>query len=186
MDVNVANALESALATADERLATAPEDATSVEFYTEATTAVTDAKAAFDESHNAWVAYQQRLAAQRAAAARASRGGYATGSGSWSPSYVTAYGSQAAIDAGNLVQYAPGYFAGHRHLAAGQSIASHPQYVTVNGQRYQYAGTINVDKYNTTMGYATSWAGTGQGNIAFQTCNNDGKTSQINKYVPVN
>lgn len=186
MDVNIADTLESALATADERLATAPEDATSTEFYTEATTAVTDAKVAFDESHEAWVAYQQRLAAQRAAAARASGGGYSAGSGSWSPSYVTAYGSQAAIDAGNLVQYAPGYFAGHRHLAVGQSIASHPQYVTMNGQRYQYAGTINVDKYNTTMDYATSWAGTGQGNIAFQTCNKDGQTSQINKYVPVN
>lgn len=185
MDADVANALESALATADERLATAPEDATSVEFYTEVTTAVTDAKTAFDESHDAWVTYQQRLAAQRAAVSHASGGSYSTGSGSWSPSYVTAYGSQTAIDAGNLVQYAPGYFAGHRHLAAGQSIASRPQYVTVNGQRYQYAGTINVDKYNTTMDYATSWAGTGQGNIAFQTCNNDGQTSQINKYVPV-
>lgn len=186
MDADVADALNSALAMADERLATAPEDAASVEFYAEATTALADSKTAFDESHEAWVVYQQQLAAQRATAARASSDGYSAGSGSWSPSYVTAYGSQAAIDSGNLVQYAPGYFAGHRHLAVGQSIASHPQYVTVNGQRYQYAGTVNVDKYNTTMDYATSWAGTNQGNIAFQTCNKDGQTSQINKYVPVN
>ena len=107
-------------------------------------------------------------------------------SSSWNPSYVTAYGSQASIDAGRtyLTEFAPGYFAGHRHFSVGQSIASHPQYVTVNGQKYQYAGTQNFAN-GSSLSAATGWAGTGSGNIAFQTCNNDGATVQVNKYVPV-
>ena len=105
---------------------------------------------------------------------------------SWNPSYVTAYGSQASIDAGRtyLTEFAPGYFAGHRHFSVGQSIASHPQYVTVNGQKYQYAGTQNFAN-GSSLSAATGWAGTDSGNIAFQTCNNDGATVQVNKYVPV-
>ena len=164
-------------------------------------------KATFDakvqECRNAKEEAERRAAeeaARRTAAARQQQQavysrGYSDGynssgssgySSSWNPSYVTAYGSQASIDAGRtyLTEYAPGYFAGHRHFSVGQSIASHPQYVTVNGQKYQYAGTQNFAN-GSSLSAATGWAGTGSGNIAFQTCNNDGATVQVNKYVPV-
>ena len=152
------------------------------------------------ERRDAEEAARKAAAAASAAAARQQQQavysrGYSDGynssgssgySSSWNPSYVTAYGSQASIDAGRtyLTEFAPGYFAGHRHFSVGQSIASHPQYVTVNGQKYQYAGTQNFAN-GSSLSAATGWAGTGSGNIAFQTCNNDGVTVQVNKYVPV-
>lgn len=166
-----------------------------------------ESKATFDakaqEYRNAKKEAERRAeeeAARRAAAAARQQAavyssGYSGGSSSsgssgdnssWNPIYVTAYGSQASIDAGRtyITEFAPGYFAGHRHFSVGQSIASHPQYVTVNGQKYQYAGTQNSAN-GSSLSAATGWAGTGSGNIAFQTCNNDGATVQVNKYVPV-
>lgn len=131
-------------------------------------------------------ARQQAAVYSRGYSGGSSSSGSSVYSSSWNPSYVTAYGSQASIDAGRtyLTEFAPGYFAGHRHFSVGQSIASHPQYVTVNGQKYQYAGTQNFAN-GSSLSAATGWAGTGSGNIAFQTCNNDGATVQVNKYVPV-
>ena len=129
---------------------------------------------------------QQQAVYSRGYSGGSSSSGSSGYNSSWNPSYVTAYGSQASIDAGRtyLTEFAPGYFAGHRHFSVGQSIASHPQYVTVNGQKYQYAGTQNFAN-GSSLSAATGWAGTGSGNIAFQTCNNDGATVQVNKYVPV-
>ena len=150
-----------------------------------------DAKAeaerrAAEEAAAAAARQHQQAAYSRGYSGGSSSSGSSGYNSSWNPSYVTAYGSQASIDAGRtyLTEFAPGYFAGHRHFSVGQSIASHPQYVTVNGQKYQYAGTQNFAN-GSSLSAATGWAGTGSGNIAFQTCNNDGATVQVNKYVPV-
>lgn len=179
MESSKASALADAIATANDRLATDPADASSPEFYSEVTSSLTDAKSAFDDSHDAWAKRQRELAA-----ARASSGGGSSSSvgGAWAPSFVTAYGSQSAIDAGNLVEVAHNYFAAHNYTSFGRMIAAHPQYIIIRGQRYRYAGTINVDKYNTLMSYATGWVGAG--NVGTQTCNWDGATTQVNRYVP--
>lgn len=122
-------------------------------------------------------------AAARSAAAASGGQAYQGGDGAW---YVTYRGTDDMSTAnadGSVSVWMNGYYIAHRNTANGGMIASHPQYVVVDGKRYQYAGTVNDPKGSYVTPHL-DWIDQ-TGGIVFQTCNTDGATNQINRYVPV-
>ena len=153
-------------------------------------TAVKEVQAAEEAARQAALAAQRARAirfssgaAARSAAAASGGQAYQGGDGAW---YVTYRGTDDMTTAnadGSVSLWMDGYYIAHRYTQNGSMIASHPQYVVVDGKRYQYAGTVNDLKGS----YATphlDWIDQ-TGGIVFQTCNTDGATSQINRYLPV-
>lgn len=178
-DQQVMDSLGGAIATADEALSVAPEDSTA-ERYESAETQLADAVDAANKSHAAWQRAQEEAAAaeRTASAARypsksaaqsaAGSGGIVQqdADGTW---YVT-YVQGNYVDAtGGVTEYFDNYFVAHRSTGTnGQTIASRPATVVVDGVTYRYVSEkilpIGSD-YNDIKDWATANNG-----IAFQTC----------------
>lgn len=138
---------------------------------------------------------REREEAERLAR-QSSRGGYASGSysysggyapsyasGAWTPSYGYAYNGQADVDKGGLWEWAPGYFAAHNYDAAGQMISSTPGEVCIGGRTYVYDHT----EYGShTEEYIPAHRLNGDGSIWMQTCVNGAGDFMVNRYVPKN
>lgn len=164
------------------------DDATETSAY--ATTGLDDAIAGVTESNRAYVAQVQAQAAQARPGARqgvpsrsgGGRGGSPSGgSGAWNVNYYQDYWTDSAAADGSMTEWAPGYYIAHRYSANGQSIASRPGTVTVNGRTYRYVSSQNVST-DTTWDQVDGYVHQ-NGGIGFQTC--DGGTYLVTHYEPV-
>lgn len=111
--------------------------------------------------------YASKEAAESAAA---SSGGYAAQSsdGTWYVSYRGNDQEGTANSDGSVSEYRDGYYIAHRSGTNGQTIASKPSHVVVDGKSYHYVSSITVSDQSSlddALAYARQ-----NGGIGFQTC----------------
>ena len=134
---------------------------------------------AINESHANWVIQKDREAAltrsSAAYVADITNDTWDAGTTVWYTGIYPPHG------ASQVYEWRTNYFIAHSTDAAGKAIAAHYAHVIVNGKSYHYCATINVNKHTGTPSDVLPF-GTDDGGIAFQTCNNDGTTVQVNRY----
>lgn len=102
--------------------------------------------------------------------------------GIWHITYVPAWGAGSAPADGSIGIWADGWFIAHSGMINGDTIASLPQYVEVDGQVYAMTDTwVSGDSVDTNE-IARARANNG---IVFQTCITD-TTNRLVHYEPVN
>lgn len=192
-DVSTMTTLEDAIASAEQTVSL-DVNVTDANVYREATDALSSASDSVKTSHDEWQKAQEAAAA---AARRASAARYASRSeaqaaaqsggtvaqasdGTWYVSYAT---GQYVDSSGGVTEYFDNYYVAHRSTGTnGQTIASRPTYVVVDGVRYQYVSERHAavgSDYNLIKDWATA-----NGGIAFQTCEPDGSVL-VTHYEPV-
>lgn len=102
--------------------------------------------------------------------------------GIWHISYVPAWGAGSAPEDGSIGIWADGWFIAHSGMINGDTIASLPQYVEVDGQVYTMTDTWVSGDSVSTEEIARARANNG---IVFQTCITD-TTNRLVHYEPVN
>lgn len=101
-------------------------------------------------------------------------------SGTWYVSYAT---GQYVDPSGGVTEYFDNYYVAHRSTGSnGQTIASRPTYVVVDGVKFQYVSERHA-AVGSDYGLIKDWA-TANGGIAFQTCEPDGSVL-VTHYEPV-
>lgn len=106
----------------------------------------------------------------------------AGGDDAWNVSYRDEYGAAEGASDGACTQWADGYYVAHDWSESGGQIASRPDTVVVDGQRYAYAGSMVVPEgsdYYASGVYDFTHA---DGGIGFQTCCDGGYL--VTHYVP--
>ncbi|MBF0578240.1 hypothetical protein IM774_00220 [Erysipelotrichaceae bacterium RD49] len=101
--------------------------------------------------------------------------------GIWHVSYIPYWGAAAAPDDGSIGLWADGWFIAHSGMLNGDTIASIPSYVEVDGQVYAMTDTWISDDSVSTEEIARARANNG---IVFQTCITD-TTNRLVHYEPV-
>lgn len=101
--------------------------------------------------------------------------------GIWHVSYIPYWGASAAPDDGSIGLWADGWFIAHSGMLNGDTIASIPPYVEVDGQVYKMTDTWISDDSVTTEEIARARANNG---IVFQTCITQ-TTNRLVHYEPV-
>ena len=104
------------------------------------------------------------------------------GDDAWNVSYRDEYGAAEGASDGACTQWADGYYVSHDWSESGGQIASRPDTVVVDGQRYAYAGSMVVPEgsdYYASGVYDFTHA---DGGIGFQTCCDGGYL--VTHYVP--
>lgn len=100
--------------------------------------------------------------------------------GTWYVNYAT---GQYVDSSGGVTEYFDNYYVAHRSTGTnGQTIASRPTYVVVDGVRYRYVSERHAavgSDYNLIKEWATA-----NGGIAFQTCEPDGSVL-VTHYEPI-
>ncbi|WP_251158068.1 hypothetical protein [Caniella muris] len=115
-------------------------------------------------------------------AVSAGGGEAAGGDNAWNVSYRDEYGAAEGASDGACTQWADGYYVAHDWSESGGQIASKPDTVVVDGQRYAYAGSMVVPEgsdYYASGVYDFTHA---DGGIGFQTCCDGGYL--VTHYVP--
>lgn len=102
--------------------------------------------------------------------------------GIWHISYVPAWGAASAPADGSIGIWADGWFIAHSGMINGDTIASLPQYVEVDGQVYTLTDTWVSGDSADTNAIARARANHG---IVFQTCITE-TTNRMVHYEPVN
>lgn len=100
----------------------------------------------------------------------------------WHITYVPAWGAGSAPADGSIGIWADGWFIAHSGMINGDTIATLPQYVEVDGQVYQMTDTWVANDSVSTEEIARARANNG---IVFQTCITD-TTNRMVHYEPVN
>ncbi|MEY8436690.1 hypothetical protein AAK967_02945 [Atopobiaceae bacterium 24-176] len=121
-----------------------------------------------------------RAASGQAAEAAGEGGG--AGDGAWNVSYRNEYGAAEGAADGACTQWADGYYVAHDWSESGAQIASKPNTVVVDGQRYAYAGSMVVPEGSDYYGSGAYDFTHADGGIGFQTCCDGGYL--ITHYVP--
>lgn len=167
---------------------------TKASVYQAATDSLSSAQEAVETSHDEWQKAQEAAAdaARRASAARytsrseaqaaAQSGGTVAqaSDGTW---YVTYTTGKYVDSSGGVTEYFDNYYVAHRSTGTnGQTIASRPTYVVVDGVKYQYVSETHA-AIGSDYGLIKDWA-TANGGIAFQTCEPDGSVL-VTHYEPV-
>lgn len=184
LDSSTREALSGEISDANAIIESDIDDTTEVAKY--ATTGLDNAIESVNESNQAYVARAQAQARTRQQSSSSTGGGYSSsssssGSGSWDVNYYQDYWTESAASNGSVTEWAPGYYVAHRHSSNGQTIASRPSTVTVNGQTYRYVSSQNVST-DTTWDQVEGYVHQNNG-IGFQTC--DGGTYLVTHYEPV-
>ena len=195
-DASTVTALSDAIGSA-EQTAALDVNVTAASIYQDATNSLSVACEKVESSHTDWQAAQEAAAAAagRASAARYSSqsetqaavqsgGSVAQASdGTW---YVTYANGQYVDSSGGVTEYFDNYYVAHRSTGTnGQTIASRPTYVVVDGVTYRYVSEL-LRPIGSSYSDIQSWA-TANGGIAFQTCDysTGQKMALIIHYEPV-
>lgn len=182
LDSSTREALSGEISDADTIIRDPIDDTTEVAKY--ATTGLDKAIESVNESNQAYMARAQARARTRQTSSPGSGhdgSSSSSDSGSWDVNYYQDYWTDSASSSGAVTEWAPGYYVAHRHSSNGQTIASRPGTVTVNGRTYRYVSSQNVST-DTTWDQVEGYVHQNNG-IGFQTC--DGGTYLVTHYEPV-
>ena len=138
----------------------------------------------FNKDIEAYKAEQARIAAERAASARARQNDpyQKSSNGSvWSFNYYNDFGAAYADANGAMTQWKDGYYIAHDWSYNGKMIASKPKVVNVDGMLYRYIDSTIVSR-DSTWGQISWWVYRNNG-IGFQTCCSGGYL--ITHYEPI-
>lgn len=192
-DASTVTALSDAIGSA-EQTAALDVNVTAASIYQDATNSLSVACEKVESSHTDWQAAQE-AAAGRASAARyssqseaqaAAKSGGSVAQASDGTWYVTYATGQYVDSSGGVTEYFDNYYVAHRSTGTnGQTIASRPTYVVVDGVTYRYVSEL-LRPIGSSYSDIQSWA-TANGGIAFQTCDysTGQKMALIIHYEPV-
>lgn len=195
-DASTVTALSDAIGSA-EQTAALDVNVTAASIYQDATNSLSVACEKVESSHTDWQAAQESAAAAagRASAARyssqseaqaAAKSGGSVAQASDGTWYVTYATGQYVDSSGGVTEYFDNYYVAHRSTGTnGQTIASRPTYVVVDGVTYRYVSEL-LRPIGSSYSDIQSWA-TANGGIAFQTCDysTGQKMALIIHYKPV-